>query len=142
MRLDLIVEAITDGYYVLGAASDVEGNYPCTVPTVHLGPKLVPIGTQVTLYFATPVDPEVIRSNGRHYGYPECCIEDFATRLERGSAEQRAAAQKTGFMPCPACTKLVLAGKPLHELILPSRQAKKPFRYPLGVAPDDPNPGC
>ena len=76
-------------------------------------------------------DVEVLRSNGRYCGYPECCIEDCIARTGRATTDQRRASQGTGFMPCPACAQLVLAGKPLHELLLPSRRNPRPFRYPL-----------
>lgn len=130
MRISFFVEAVENGFYILGTEADAEVNYPCMLPTVYFGPKLLPLGTKVNITTGGLTEADIDQDMGNYWGYPECCIEHFATRKGPMSEDQRAASQGTGFVPCPSCTQLVLKGKPLQELILPSRQAKKPFRYP------------
>lgn len=130
MRIEFFVAAIDNDLYVLEVEADIEGNCPCTIPTLHFGPKLLPLGTNVSITVGGLTEADLDRDMGRYWGYPECCIDHFSALEGPMSDDQRAASQRTGFVPCPDCTRLVLAGKPLHELILPSRQAKKPFRYP------------
>jgi hypothetical protein len=127
MTLDFIVEAIENDLYVLGSEHDPEGCYPCVLPTVYLSPRLLPLGTKVCVTIDGLTEADLNRDTGRFWGYPECCIEHFEMREGPMSEDQKTAGQGTGFVPCPTCTRLVLAGKPLHELILSTRQAPKPF---------------
>ncbi len=46
---------------------------------------------------------------GKHYGYPQCCINSFCD--ETVTRSQRAAGNKTGFIPCKHHTNLILSGK-------------------------------
>lgn len=46
---------------------------------------------------------------GRHYGYPQCCIESFCN--ETVTRRQRIAGNKSGFIPCKHHTKLILSGR-------------------------------
>jgi hypothetical protein len=133
MMRELVIRDVVDGLYILTPPGTNAGP-PCTVPTAYFGESLMPVGTLARITFATLPDPEIIRANGRYCGYPECCIENCVTRPGRLSNEQREASQGTGFAPCPACARLVLAGKPLHELLLPTRRAK-PFTYPRARPP-------
>lgn len=128
---EFVVRAVENGLYLL-QGTGVDSTF--SIPADQFGSKLAPVGTTVRITFGV-TDPDVIRHNGEFYGYPPCCIEHCATRLGRPSPEQREAAQGTGFIPCPACTQLVLAGKPLHELLLPSRKASFPFKYPRRLPP-------
>lgn len=134
MRRDFVVRDIVDGLYVLTPTAE-DDHAPCAIPTVHFDDRPLPIGTVARIVFCEPVDPEVSRANGRYLGYPECCIEDFVGRVGRGSEEQHQASQGTGFVPCPPCARLVLEGKPLHELLLPTRRSPRPFTYPKRPAP-------
>jgi hypothetical protein len=70
---------------------------------------------------------------GKHYGYPQCCIEWFAKEriakhpleMEPLTAKQNEAHGGTGFVPCPKCAETVTAAT-LHTLIK-NRQCSLPF---------------
>lgn len=69
-------------------------------------------------------------SHGYYYGYPECCIEAFQTFCKfKDLSPERQQASQHGFVPCQTCAERVLKGEvKLHELILPTRQAPRPFK--------------
>lgn len=77
-----------------------------------------------------------IQKHGMYFGYPQCCIDAFASAVHSGgmlpsyrtrSKEQIDAAQH-GFIPCLQHARQILAKEiTLAELILPSRQHPTPF---------------
>lgn len=70
-----------------------------------------------------------MNSMGHYYGYPECCIKAFQSFIQfKKISSERQQAAKHGFVPCQACAERILKGEiQLHELILSTRQAPKPF---------------
>lgn len=55
---------------------------------------------------------------GTYYGYPECCKTWFSEHAGEHNEDQLKANNHTGFMPCPACAKLVVDSKlELKDLI-------------------------
>jgi hypothetical protein len=88
-------------------------------------------------------------SNGRHYGYPPCCIADFIEGLRRRDsattvAEYRKANRARlrrhkgkpwtdeGFLPCKKCSPIAVQNfaKFVAENINPRRKHPEPFRIP------------
>ncbi len=74
---------------------------------------------------------------GRHYGYPECCIESYIVAYNlityntplAITVEQDKVHLCTGFIPCHQHALKILAGKTtLEDLILPSREEPNPFK--------------
>jgi hypothetical protein len=68
-------------------------------------------------------------TTGDYFGYPRCCTKEFIeTFYKKKTPEQRKAGKGTGFIPCVKHTEEILAGKiRLEDLILPTRQAPRPF---------------
>lgn len=66
---------------------------------------------------------------GKHFGYPDCCINQFIeTTGALGSSQERVvAADGTGFLPCDKHAKQILDGKIKLEDLIKHRQAKSPF---------------
>ncbi len=89
---------------------------------------------------------------GKHYGYPQCCIEWFIKeRIEKHpmdmiplTAKQSQVHGNNGFIPCPTCAETVTK-ETLHTLIK-GRKCSTPFpeenakqlaklkvKFPMGV---------
>lgn len=79
------------------------------------------------------------RRMGKHFGYPDCCIESFIQRascmLDTGLRIELTHAQErvhnhTGFIPCDTCSREVLSGeKKLCELIDEDSRTC-PYKFP------------
>lgn len=69
--------------------------------------------------------------NGKYYGYPECCIQEFIKyylKEKPRTDEQEKVHQFSGFIPCHQHALEILAGKiTLQAIILPSRKHPKPI---------------
>lgn len=68
---------------------------------------------------------EVWSANGRYYGYPNCCIQEFIKRyIEQyeHTEEQVSVANGTGFVPCIECTKKITDGEINLEGLIKNRK--------------------
>ena len=77
-----------------------------------------------------------IQKHGMHFGYPQCCIDSFASAVHSGGMlpsyrtrpKEQIDAAEHGFIPCLKHARQILAKQTtLAELILPSRQHSKAF---------------
>ena len=77
-----------------------------------------------------------IQKNGEYFGYPQCCIDAYASAVHSGGhlpsytsrPKEQIDASEHGFIPCLTHAKQILANEiTLAELILPSRQHSRPF---------------
>lgn len=73
---------------------------------------------------------------GQYFGYPDCCINDFATRAEAGgfakdaNPHQLLVTDGHGFIPCPRCADKILRGETTIDRLIIGRMCKTP--YPQG----------
>lgn len=75
---------------------------------------------------------------GKHFGFPECCIAEFAKNFCQTTKARypRGPWVGSGFIPCARCAEVALDfAKFLVERIVPNRQCVLPFgtarpRYP------------
>ena len=75
---------------------------------------------------------ERLKSNGKYYGYPECCIGEFIDKCrykKNLTVSQDIVNKGYGFIPCPQCADRVRNGEiSLEGLINTSRQC--PCKFP------------
>lgn len=69
---------------------------------------------------------------GVFYGYPNCCSDWFANRLEGKvpfelNEDQRLIENGSGFIPCPSCAKKIRAGEATHKDLIQNRIFSKPY---------------
>ena len=64
---------------------------------------------------------------GKHFGYPQCCIDSFIETMGAvGNPQGAKAGEETGFIPCPSCAKKVLDGViDLKDLIINRKHGLK-----------------
>jgi hypothetical protein len=71
-------------------------------------------------------------TNGKWFGYPECCINDFVTRGEndfiRPTRNQSKISNHSGFIPCSYCSWKVLSKQCKLEDLIDKRRAPYPFK--------------
>jgi len=68
--------------------------------------------------------------NGKFYGYPECCINQFIYNIKnkkKHTKDQIRVSKYKGFIPCEFHTKLILEGKMKLEDLINDRKCKKEF---------------
>lgn len=67
---------------------------------------------------------------GKHYGYPECCIESFKKiTLFHNLSQERQDASLYGFVPCQTCAEGILKGiLDIQKKIQEKRLESKPFK--------------
>ena len=69
--------------------------------------------------------------NGKWFGYPDCCINDFVTRGEndfiRPTRNQCKMSKNSGFIPCSYCSWKVLSKQCTLEELINKRKAPYPF---------------
>lgn len=63
---------------------------------------------------------------GKHYGYPQCCIDQFCYGIRTRS--QYRAGNHTGFLPCKKHSRLVLLRELTLKDLISKRVSLKPFR--------------
>lgn len=77
--------------------------------------------------------------DGRMFGYPECCIQDFVHRVRTLAMSREVTSPRrgewtgSGFIPCKLCARDIdhLGLKPFVEArIAPRRVIATPFTYP------------
>lgn len=65
---------------------------------------------------------------GKHFGYPECCIESFERTMGAvGNPKGAEAGNGTGFIPCPSCADKVNKGEIKLEELIHNRKHSLPF---------------
>lgn len=70
---------------------------------------------------------------GKFYGYPDCCIDDFVSRIiteeySDGMTEaQHQVHDGTGFIPCHSCATKIVNGETTLEGLIQNRQCSNPF---------------
>ena len=66
---------------------------------------------------------------GKHYGYPECCINHFIENREKNISNEelkrKVVLRGTGFISCPECSKK--SENELLNIINKNRQCNHPF---------------
>ena len=85
----------------------------------------------VTLNETTLVDNDELISQGREYGYPECCISYFIKNVRCSSWESYIKSTPllgTGYVPCPNCKT-----KSLEELITQIDIKRNMEYYPFPI---------
>jgi len=65
-------------------------------------------------------------NNGKHFGYPTCCIDSFLNKKPDG--KQKKVNFNTGFTPCKKCSDKVVFSLDIESLIL-KRECKLPFPF-------------
>jgi hypothetical protein len=83
--------------------------------------------TELQRYFKGNADYYI--EMGKHFGYPECCINQFIETYGamEASEERKIASSFTGFIPCDIHAKEILDGKTTLSNLITNRQEKTPF---------------
>lgn len=76
---------------------------------------------------------------GIFYGYPTCCINDFASRKDASTItkEQEEVQQNEGFIPCHKCAKKVLNSGLTIESLITDRFCKTEYPKDIVYALED-----
>jgi len=79
-------------------------------------------------------DPVFFIDKGVYFGYPDCCITDFLSRVGVGwsicTDEQKSVLDGHGFIPCHECALKIIEGKETLSSLIKDRECKTP--YPNG----------
>lgn len=64
------------------------------------------------------------QENGKEFGYPQCCIDDFCGRTffsEADENQQKVGENGFGFIPCPEHAKQIVEGTIKIESLIKNR---------------------
>jgi hypothetical protein len=78
----------------------------------------------------TEEDINYWKENGKYFGYPQCCIDEFCNRdsLEL-SVEQESVIDNHGFIPCQEHSVMILQGKTTLKDLITNRKCT--YEYPM-----------
>jgi hypothetical protein len=67
---------------------------------------------------------------GKHFGYPECCINEFCEieyKKRTKAQDMRSVHQNTGFIPCANHAELILKGEITLSSLISNRKNRAKF---------------
>jgi len=82
------------------------------------------------VYEVTQEDINLWKDNGKYFGYPKCCIEEFCNRETIDiTPEQEQVIDNHGFIPCQKHAIMILENKTTLKDLINNRECQ--YVYPM-----------